>query len=148
LAPSSLLQRQPPASFFPWERWHPCRLFLDFLRLLSRREKILQGRFRLLRGITAEQFFEGGLFLGETMLGVFFLLSGLSMLEEARFPKWLGWSGVGFSVLFLVGAFRNVTSAVQVIADINNGLLPLWMVVMGTALIWYSRRPNVTPVYL
>ncbi len=80
-----------------------------------------------------------GEFLGETTLAVFFLLSGLSMLEEARFPKWLGWSGIGFSFLFLVGAFRNVTSAVQVIADINNGLLPLWMIMMGTALIWYSR---------
>jgi hypothetical protein len=29
---------------------------------------------------------------------------------------------------------------VQVIADINNALLPLWMLVLGTALIWYSRR--------
>lgn len=82
-----------------------------------------------------------GEFLGETTLAAFFLLSGLSMLEEARFPKWLGWSGVGFSFLFLVGAFRNVTNAVQVIADINNGLLPLWMIVLGAALIWYSRGP-------
>jgi len=81
-----------------------------------------------------------GEFLGETTLATFFLLSGLSMLAEARFPKWLGWSGVVFSLLFLVGAFRNVTTAVQVVADINNGLLPLWMVVMGTGLIWFSRR--------
>lgn len=80
-----------------------------------------------------------GEFLGETMLAAFFLLSGLSMLAEARFPKWLGWSGVVFSVLFLVGAFRNVTHAVQVVADINNGLLPLWMIVLGGGLIWYAR---------
>ena len=45
------------------------------------------------------------------------------MLAEARFPKWLGGSGIAFSFLFLVGAFRNVTPAVQVVADINNGLL-------------------------
>lgn len=83
-----------------------------------------------------------GEFLGETALAAFFLLSGLSMLAEARFPKWLGWSGVVFSFLFLVGAFRNVTNAVQVVADINNGLLPLWMIVMGAALIWFSRRPS------
>ncbi len=83
-----------------------------------------------------------GEFLGETTLAAFFLLSGLSLLEEARFPKWLGWSGVGFAVLFLAGAFRNVTHAVQVVADINNGLLPLWMIVMGAALIWYFRRPG------
>lgn len=83
-----------------------------------------------------------GEFLGETTLAAFFLLSGSSMLAEARFPKWLGWSGVVFSFLFLVGAFRNVTTAVQVVADVNNGLLPLWMVVMGTGLIWFSRRPG------
>jgi hypothetical protein len=81
-----------------------------------------------------------GEFLGETSLAAFFLLSGLSMLEEAGFPKWLGWSGIGFSFLFLVGAFRNVTNAVQVVADMNNALLPVWMIVMGVTLIWYSRR--------
>jgi len=85
-----------------------------------------------------------GEFLGEITLAVFFLLSSLSMLDEARFPKWLGWSGVGFSLLFLVGAFRNVASAVQFIADTNNGLLPLWMIVLGTALVWYSKHPGPT----
>jgi hypothetical protein len=81
-----------------------------------------------------------GEFLGETTLAVFFLLSGVSMLAEARFPKWLGWAGVAFSFLFVVGAFRNVTNTVQVVADINNGLLPLWMIVMGAGLIWFSGR--------
>lgn len=83
-----------------------------------------------------------GEFLGEIALAAFFLLSGLSMLDEKRFPKWLGWSGVGFSLLFLIGAFRNVTSTVQFIADTNNGLLPLWMIILGTALIWYSKHPD------
>ncbi|MES1264702.1 MAG: DUF4386 family protein, partial [Variovorax sp.] len=36
-----------------------------------------------------------GEFLGEIMLGTFFLLSGLSLLDEVRFPKWLGWTGAG-----------------------------------------------------
>ena len=80
-----------------------------------------------------------GEFLGEIMLACFFLLSGLSMLDDARFSRWLGWSGVAFSLLFMIGAFRNVTSAVQVVADINNALLPLWLIVMGVALI---RLPN------
>jgi len=83
-----------------------------------------------------------GEFLGETMLAAFFLLSGLSMLDEARFPKWLGWAGVSFSLLFVIGSFRNVTSAVQVVADINNALLPLWLIVMGVALIWRSKTPE------
>jgi hypothetical protein len=80
-----------------------------------------------------------GEFLGELCLGGFFLLSALSLITEARFPKWLGWSGVTFALLFLVGALRNATPVVQPIADINNALLPLWMVVLGIALIWYSR---------
>ena len=82
-----------------------------------------------------------GEFLGEVCLAVFFGLAGLSLVEESRFPKWLGWAGVGFSVLFLAGAFRNVTPAVQPIADLNNALLPLWMVVLGGALIWYRPEP-------
>ena len=81
-----------------------------------------------------------GEFLGETCLASFFLLAGFSTLNEARFPKWQGWAGVAFALLFLVGAFRNVASAVQVVADVNNVLLPLWMLVLGGSLIWYTRR--------
>lgn len=80
-----------------------------------------------------------GEFLGEVCLACFFLLSGLSLVEESRFPNWLGWSGAGFAALFLIGAFRNVTQVVQPVADINNALLPLWMVVLGVSLIWYTR---------
>ena len=86
-----------------------------------------------------------GEFLGETMLAAFFLFTGLSMRAEARFPNWLAWAGIGFSLLFFVGAFRNVTNAVQVVADINNALLPLWMIVLGTALIWSERRSAQSP---
>jgi hypothetical protein len=76
-----------------------------------------------------------GEFLGETLLAVFFLLAGRSMLDERRFPAWLGWLGIAFAALFLIGAFRNVTSVVQPVADLNNALLPLWMIVLGVALI-------------
>ena len=40
-----------------------------------------------------------------------------------------------FAVLFMIGAFRNVTPLVQPVADLNNSLLPLWMIVLGIALI-------------
>jgi hypothetical protein len=83
-----------------------------------------------------------GEFLGETALAAFFLLAGFSMLDEQRFRKWLAWSGIVFALLFLVGAFRNVTSSVQFIADANNVLLPLWMIILGTTLVWHSRRPH------
>lgn len=81
-----------------------------------------------------------GEFLGEMCLAFFFFFSGLSLAKERQFPKWLGWCGVGLSFLFVVGALRNVTPAVQRIADVNNALLPLWMVVLGVSLIWQSRK--------
>ena len=59
---------------------------------------------------------------------------------HARFPQWSAWSGVVFALLFLVGAFLNAVPAVQTVADLNNALLPLWMLVLGVSLIWYSRR--------
>jgi hypothetical protein len=83
-----------------------------------------------------------GEFLGETALAAFFLLTGLSMLKEARFPKWLGWSGVIFALLFAVGAFRNVMSSVQLVADVNNALLPLAMIALGVSLVWYARNQD------
>ena len=86
-----------------------------------------------------------GEFLGETMLSMFFVLAGFSMLDETRFPKWLGWLGVVFGFLFFIGAFRNVAGSVQIVADINNGLLPLWMIVQGFAIIRYSRLPDSSP---
>jgi hypothetical protein len=83
-----------------------------------------------------------GEFLGETALAAFFLLAGASLLQEARFHKWLGWSVIAFALLFTVGAFRNVTSSVQVVADVNNALLPLSMIVLGVSLVWYVRKPG------
>jgi hypothetical protein len=80
-----------------------------------------------------------GEFLGELCLSLFFFLGGLSLLAETRFPKWLGAAGSGFACLFLVGAFRNVLPQVQLVADINNVLLPLWMIVLGVSLMWWSR---------
>jgi len=83
-----------------------------------------------------------GEFLGEISLAAFFLLAGVSMLDEEQFPKWLGWAGIVFALLFTIGAFRNVTTVVQVIADANNVLLPLWMVILGAALVWHSMHPH------
>jgi hypothetical protein len=76
-----------------------------------------------------------GEFLGELCLGLFFLLAGLSMRNERAFPRWAGVAGIVFALLFLVGALRNVTTAVQPVADIDNMLLPLWMIVLGVLLI-------------
>jgi hypothetical protein len=81
-----------------------------------------------------------GEFLGEVCLGLFFLLNARSLRREPHFAPWLGWAGTIFAVLFLVGAFRNVAPAVQPVADVNNLLLPLWMIVLGVALVVAARR--------
>ena len=79
-----------------------------------------------------------GEFLGEFCLGGFFMLSGFALLDETRFPGWLGGCGIAFGLLFILGAFRNVTPRVQWISSLNNVLLPLWMIVLGGALIVWA----------
>jgi hypothetical protein len=80
-----------------------------------------------------------GEFLGELCLGLFFLLSGLALRAESRFPAWLGIAGVTFALLFLAGALRNFAPQVQLIADANNYLLPLWLTILGVAVIRFHR---------
>jgi hypothetical protein len=41
----------------------------------------------------------------------------------------------------MIAAFRNVTSAVSVIANLNNGLLPIWLIVLGILLLRSRRSP-------
>jgi len=81
-----------------------------------------------------------GEFLGETCLAAFFVLTGFSMLDERRFPAWLGWFGIAFGLTFLIGAFRNAVPALQAVADINNTLLPAWMLLLGGAFVWHAGR--------
>jgi hypothetical protein len=81
-----------------------------------------------------------GEFLGELSVGLFFLLSALAMLEPGTgFPRWMAFLGLATAVAGLVGMFRNVTSMVDAVAEVNNYLLPLWMIVFGVGL-W--RRPS------
>jgi hypothetical protein len=81
-----------------------------------------------------------GEFLGEVCLAAFFLLAGCSSLTEAGVARWLGWSGACFALLFAIGAFRNVQPALQGIADLNNALLPLWMLIFGGSLVRRAVR--------
>lgn len=80
-----------------------------------------------------------GEFLGEACLGMFFLLSAAALRSEPRCPAWLAPAGAAFAVLFLVGAFRNVAPQLQPVADINNYLLPIWMIVLGASMIRLAR---------
>ena len=81
-----------------------------------------------------------GEFLGETLLAGFFLLTAFSMRAEPRYPAWLFLGGSAFALLFFIGAFRNVTASVQAVADLNNVLLPLWMIALGVGMIRHARE--------
>jgi hypothetical protein len=77
-----------------------------------------------------------GEFLGELSFSVFFLLSARAMLDaRSGFPRWLGTFGLLTGFLGLVGMLRNVTGAVGVVAEIDNYLLPAWMIAFGIGLL-------------
>jgi hypothetical protein len=75
---------------------------------------------------------------GELSFNVFFLLSALAMLAAgARFPRWMGYIGALTALAGLIGMFRNVTDVVDPVAEVNNYLLPAWMIVFGVGLLRY-----------
>jgi hypothetical protein len=81
-----------------------------------------------------------GEFLGELCFSLFFLLSGRAMLKHGSgFARWTGWLGIATAAAGLVGMFRNVTTSVAPIADANNYLLPVWMIVFGVSLLRHGR---------
>lgn len=86
-----------------------------------------------------------GEFLGELCFSLFFLISALAMLASGRFPRWIGYLGVFTGVAGLVGMFRNVSGVVSPVAEINNYLLPLWMIIFGVALVRDDNRMASPP---
>jgi hypothetical protein len=81
-----------------------------------------------------------GEFLGELSLSMFFALTGIALLRHRQAPNVLGWFGILTGALGLIGMWRNVTPAVQLVADVNNYLLPLWMIAFGAWLVLAARR--------
>jgi len=75
-----------------------------------------------------------GEFLGEASF------TGVGLLRHSRAPRWLGWWGIATGVLGLIGMWRNVTPAVDLVAEANNYLLPAWMIGLGVWLVVESRR--------
>jgi hypothetical protein len=74
-----------------------------------------------------------GEFLGELSMNAFFILSAVGLMRAGR--RWSGYAGLIVGVIGLIAAFRNVTPAVALIADINNYVLPLWLTAMGVVLL-------------
>jgi hypothetical protein len=77
-----------------------------------------------------------GEFLGELSMSVFFALSGLAILRQgSAFPRWLGYFAIVTALSGLIGMFRNVTGAVAIFAEVNNYLLPAFMIAFGVSLV-------------
>ncbi len=81
-----------------------------------------------------------GEFLGELSFSLFFLLTSMVWLRGPG-ARWIGWAGVVTAVSGLAGAFRNVTSVVTPFAELNNYLLPAFMIVLGVALLRWPPGP-------
>lgn len=77
-----------------------------------------------------------GEFLGELSLNAFFGLSGVAWIRAGR--RSVGYAGLMAGAIGWIAAFRNVTPAVALVANINNYLLPLWLITMGVVLL---QRP-------
>lgn len=75
-----------------------------------------------------------GEFVGELALNLFFLLTAYALLRSARRPRWLGIGGMLAGLVGLISMFRNLTPAVTLVADANNLVLPVWLVILGIAL--------------
>lgn len=81
-----------------------------------------------------------GEFLGELAVSLFFLLTALAWLQSPDRARWIGRLGVVTAALGLVGIFRNVTTVVAPVAEVNNYLLPVFMIVLGVALVRWPTR--------
>lgn len=76
-----------------------------------------------------------GEFIGELTLNGFFLMAALAMRGDARFPRWSAMAGVIAAVIGFLAMARNATPMVATIAEVENYLLPLWMIILGALLL-------------
>jgi hypothetical protein len=80
-----------------------------------------------------------GEFVGELCLSTFFFLSGRAMLRSDGFARWMGWAGVASGAIGWIAMWRNVTAIVAPVAQVNNAVLPIWMIVFGIGLLRVER---------
>lgn len=83
-----------------------------------------------------------GEFFGELFLNLFFLSAAIAVSAAAGPAwRWLRLAGLVASLLGWVAMLRNATGLVAPVAEINNLVLPLWMLVLGLALLRQGARP-------
>lgn len=101
------------------------------------------GRTAIAAVFDASNLFLGtllGEFVGEICAATWFLVVSIAWRNQGR--RWIGNLGVAAAGVMMVAAFRNVTAAVEMVAQINNITLPLWMITMGVAMM---GRPRPQP---
>ena len=89
-----------------------------------------------------------GEFLGEIALNAFFFAVGWAALRALQPGRWFAYAGMAVGVIGWIAAFRNVTTVVNPVSAVDNYLLPLWLIVLGTVLIRgmaVSRRMVTVP---
>jgi hypothetical protein len=74
-----------------------------------------------------------GEFLGELFLNLSFVLFSFAAWRDRQLPRAVAGFGIAAGVFGLIAMWRNVTPVVDPIAEINNLVLPLWLVVWGVA---------------
>lgn len=114
---------------WPSMHWH---LALAFVQATPPEQAVLAATFDGLNTYLGNFI---GEFLGELAFSMFFLLTSLVWLQAPARARWVGWVGVITAAAGLIGMFRNVTTLVAPVAAVNNYLLPLFMIILGIALI-------------
>jgi hypothetical protein len=76
-----------------------------------------------------------GEFLGELSFSTFFVISAWVLLRSGAVSRWWAIVGIVTGVMGWVGMFRNLSPMVGPVAEVNNYLLPLWMIAFGVILI-------------
>ena len=76
-----------------------------------------------------------GEFVGELFLNLFFALTAYAMLRSPARPRWAGYAGLAVAFIGFLAMFRNAVAAVGPIAEINNLVLPVWLLVLGWLLL-------------
>ena len=72
--------------------------------------------------------------IGELLLNMSFLLFSVVAWSDRSLARWVSGLGIVSGTVGLVALWRNVTPMVSSFAEINNTLLPLWLIVWGVAL--------------
>lgn len=76
-----------------------------------------------------------GEFLGELTMNMWFLTIGLILIKVSGKLKYFGYLAVITAALGLIGGFRNITSSVSMVAEVNNYLLPIFLIMLGVLLL-------------